>query len=83
MKRRYDIIEWSMKHSLIVFLLTGLLVILGIVALIVMPKQEFPGYTIRQGIIIGVYPGAPSEEVEKQLAEPLEQFLFLMITNNL
>ncbi len=76
MKRRYDIIEWSMKHSLIVFLLTGLLVILGIVALIVMPKQEFPGYTIRQGLIVGVYPGATSEEVEKQLAEPLEEFLF-------
>ncbi|MDX9948400.1 MAG: efflux RND transporter permease subunit [Bacteroidales bacterium] len=76
MKRKYDIIEWSMKHSRIVFLLSGLLVILGIIALVVMPKQEFPGYTIRQGIIAGVYPGATSEEVEKQLADPLEDFLF-------
>lgn len=76
MKRRYSIIEWSMKHSSIVFLLVGLLVVFGVIALIVMPKQEFPGYTIRQGIIIGVYPGATSGEVEKQLAEPLEQFLF-------
>ena len=76
MKRRYSIIEWSMKHSSIVFLLVGLLVVFGIIALIVMPKQEFPGYTIRQGIIVGVYPGATSGEVEKQLAEPLEQFLF-------
>ena len=41
-----------------------------------MPKQEFPGYTIRQGIIVGIYPGATSEEVEKQLAELLEEFLF-------
>lgn len=76
MKRKYDIIEWSMAHSPIVYLLTGLLVILGVIALIVMPKQEFPGYTIRQGIIVGIYPGATSEEVEKQLAEPLEEFLF-------
>ena len=76
MKRKYDIIDWSMKHSPIVFLISGLLVILGIIALIVMPKQEFPGYTIRQGIIVGVYPGATSEEVEKQLADPLEEFLF-------
>lgn len=76
MKRRYSIIEWSMNHRTIVFLIVGLLVVFGIIALIVMPKQEFPGYTIRQGIIVGVYPGATSEEVEKQLAEPLEQFLF-------
>lgn len=76
MKSRYNIIEWSMKHSSIVFLIVGLLVSFGVIALIVMPKQEFPGYTIRQGIIVGVYPGATSSEVEKQLAEPLEQFLF-------
>ena len=76
MKRRYSIIEWSMKHSSIIFLLTGLLVAFGVIALIVMPKQEFPGYTIRQGIIVGVFPGTTSDEVEKQLAEPLEQFIF-------
>lgn len=76
MKRKYDIVEWAMKHPSIVFLLTGLLVILGIVAIVVMPKQEFPEYTIRQGLIVGVYPGATSEEVEKQLADPLEEFLF-------
>src|SRR5512136_2979721 len=76
MKRRYSIIEWAMKHKSIVFLVLGLLVILGVIALIEMPKQEFPGYTIRQGIIVGVYPGATSEEVEKQVAEPIEQFLF-------
>jgi len=76
MKRKNSVIEWAMNHSSIVFLLVGLLVIFGIIALIEMPKQEFPGYTIRQGIIVGVYPGATSKEVEKQLAEPLEQFLF-------
>ena len=76
MNRKYSIIEWSMKHSSIIFLLVGILVVFGVTALIVMPKQEFPGYTIRQGIIIGVYPGATTGEVEKQLAEPLEKFLF-------
>jgi len=76
MKHRYSIIEWAMRHPAIIFLITGLLVALGILALVIMPKQEFPGYTIRQGIIVGVYPGATSGEVEKQLAEPLEKFLF-------
>lgn len=76
MNRKNDMIEWAMRHYSIVFLLVGLLVAFGIIALKVMPKQEFPGYTIRQGIIVGVFPGATSEEVEKQLAEPLEHFLF-------
>jgi multidrug efflux pump subunit AcrB len=42
----------------------------------VMPKQEFPVFTIRQGLVIGVYPGATSAEVEEQLAKPLEKFIF-------
>lgn len=76
MKRKGSIIVWAMDHPSIVFLIVGILVAFGVIALIVMPKQEFPGYTIRQGLVIGVYPGATSEEVEKQLAEPLERFLF-------
>jgi multidrug efflux pump len=76
MKRKNSIINWAMRHYSIVFFLTILMVGFGIIALIVMPKQEFPGYTIRQGIIVGIYPGATSEEIEKQLAEPLEEFLF-------
>ena len=41
-----------------------------------MPKDEFPHATIRQGVIVAVYPGATSEEVEEQLARPLERYLF-------
>jgi multidrug efflux pump subunit AcrB len=57
-------------------LITVLLVGLGIFGLIKMSKQEFPPFTIRQGLIAGVYPGATSTEVEEQLAKPLEKFLF-------
>ena len=41
-----------------------------------MPKDEFPAFTIRQGVVIAVYPGATSEEVEEQVARPLERYLF-------
>ncbi len=34
--------------------------------LVHIPKQEFPNITIRQGVVVGVYPGATSEEVEEQ-----------------
>jgi len=76
MKRRHDLIEWAMEHPSIIFFVVGLMVLFGVIALVVMPKQEFPEYTIRQGVIVGIFPGATSEEVEEELAGPLEEFLF-------
>ncbi len=74
--RRAGFIEGAMRYHRIVCLIALLLVALGIYALSTMPKQEFPPFTIRQGIVVGVYPGATSNEVEEQLAKPLERFLF-------
>lgn len=76
MKRPIGIIEAAMKHRQIVLLVTGILVLFGIYALIVMPRQEFPVFTIRQGLVIGVYPGASSQEVEEQLTREVEKYLF-------
>ncbi|MBE5033824.1 efflux RND transporter permease subunit [Gallalistipes aquisgranensis] len=70
-----NVISWSMRNFRITFLLVGCLFVFGIYALVHIPKQEFPEYTIRQGVVVGVYPGATAEEVEQQLAKPLEQFL--------
>lgn len=64
-----------MRNFRITFLIVGCLFVFGIYALARSPKQEFPEYTIRQGVVVGVYPGATAEEVEEQLAKPLEQFL--------
>ena len=49
---------------------------MGIYGMYVMPKDEFPHSTIRQGVVVAVYPGATSEEVEEQVARPLERYLF-------
>ena len=64
-----------MRNFRITFLIVGCLFVFGIYALARIPKQEFPEYTIRQGVVVGIYPGATAEEVEEQLAKPLEQFL--------
>lgn len=65
-----------MKYHNIVFLIIAMLVIYGIFGLVNMNKQEFPEFTIRQGVIAAVYPGATTEEVEEQLTKPLENYLF-------
>jgi multidrug efflux pump subunit AcrB len=76
MKQKNSIIEWAMRNRQIVFLVTALMVVAGIYSLTVMPKQEQPEFIIRQGVVIGVYPGATALEVEEQLTKPLEQYLF-------
>ena len=57
-------------------LLATVLIVFGIYSLIDMPKNEFPSFTIRQGVVVGVYPGANTKEVEEQLTKPLEKFLW-------
>ena len=69
-------LRWPLEHYSISLLIVGILFVLGIYGMYVMPKDEFPHATIRQGVIVAVYPGATSEEVEEQLARPLERYLF-------
>ncbi|NCB27878.1 MAG: efflux RND transporter permease subunit, partial [Bacteroidia bacterium] len=69
-------IEFAMKNKNVIILLVALLVLFGIYGLFVMPKQEFPIFTIREGLVVGVYPGANSSQVEEQLTQPLESYLF-------
>ena len=72
------IISGSIRHQKIVWVVVAVVVAFGIYALVDMKKDEFPAFTIRQGIVAGVYPGANSEEVDAQLTKPLEQMLFAM-----
>ena len=69
-------LNWPLEHYSISLLIIGILFVLGIYGMYVMPKDEFPQVTIRQGVVVAVYPGATSEEVEQQVARPLERFLF-------
>ena len=74
--KKLGIIESAMRYRQIVLLITFLLVVLGLYAFFVMPRQEFPSFTIRQGLVIAVYPGATSSEVENQLTSKVENYLF-------
>ncbi|WP_259015878.1 efflux RND transporter permease subunit [Emticicia fluvialis] len=75
-KQKLNIIELAMKHKQIAIIITVILSIAGLVSLMIMPRNEFPEFTIRQGLIIGVYPGANSAQVEEKLATKVESFLY-------
>ena len=69
-------LSWPLEHYPITLLMVVILFVMGIYGMYVMPKDEFPHATIRQGVVVAVYPGATSEEIEQQVARPLERYLF-------
>lgn len=71
-----NIIEWSMRYHVLPLALAAVLVLLGVLGLFNMPRNEFPDFTIRQGVIIGLYPGASSKQVEEQMTKKVEEYLF-------
>ena len=62
------------RHGLVIALFMVLMAF-GIWSLPQMNKDEFPQFTIRQGLVVAYYPGATAEEVEQQVTIPLEDYI--------
>ncbi|MFD1818106.1 Multidrug efflux pump subunit AcrB [Pseudarcicella hirudinis] len=75
-KRKINIIEAAMKYRQITLVITLILVIVGVIALLTMPRSEDPRITVRQGLILAAYPGADELQMEKQVTNKVEQYLF-------
>ena len=76
METKMSWLKWPLEHYPISLLIVAILFVLGIYGMYIMPKDEFPAFTVRQGVVIAAYPGATSEEIEQQVAKPLERYLF-------
>lgn len=76
MNKKQNIVEWAMCYRQIVILITALWVAFGIFALDKMNKNEFPNFTVRQGVVVAVYPGASINDMEQQVTKPLENYIF-------
>jgi multidrug efflux pump subunit AcrB/outer membrane protein TolC len=75
-QKKRGFIAWAMRYHNITNILVVVFILIGVVALLKMPRNEFPNFTIRQGLVIGVYPGASSSEVEEQLTKQVENYIF-------
>lgn len=76
MEKKRNIVEWAMHYRQIVILVTCCLVAFGIYSLPQMQKNEFPDFTIRQGMVIAVAPGNTVNEMVEQVTKPLENYIF-------
>ncbi|MDE6556059.1 MAG: efflux RND transporter permease subunit, partial [Duncaniella sp.] len=70
------IVAAGIKYLKEVILLVCVLIAFGIYALKVMDKNEFPSFTIREGVVAAVYPGATVEQIEQEVLKPLEDYIF-------
>src|SRR5215211_9413121 len=69
-------IRSALRNRSVVLVLTGFAVLLGVGALVTMPRREDPKITIRTGLVLARYPGASAQQVEEQVTRKIESRLF-------
>lgn len=71
-KKEFFFSSWAVDNRVTVYLLTFIIVVLGIVAYFSMPRESFPEVVENKVYISSVYPGNSAEDVEKLITKKLE-----------
>lgn len=69
-------VKASLRYPTVTLILAAMAVAVGVQAFREMPRTEDPTITIRTGLVLALYPGATSEQVEKQVTKTLEKHIF-------
>ncbi len=69
-------VKFSLGYPAVTLILTAAVLLVGIHAFLKMQRTEDPTITIRTGIVAAMYPGATSDQVEKQVTKTLEKHIF-------
>lgn len=75
-KHKMNFIEASMKYKQVTIVVTILLILLGVNALLNMPRSEDPKIDMPVAMVMAFYPGADEVQMEKQVTNKIEQYLF-------
>ncbi|MDQ6481902.1 efflux RND transporter permease subunit [Dyadobacter sp. LHD-138] len=75
-KHKMNFIEAAMKYKRVTIVVTVLLGLLGINALLNMPRSEDPKIDMPVAMVMAFYPGADEIQMEKQVTNKIEQYLF-------
>ena len=69
-------VKFSLRYPAVTLIITAMVVVVGLYAFFKMPRSEDPSITIHVGLVLAQYPGATSEQVEKQVTKVLEKHIF-------
>lgn len=70
------IVGFGLRYHKLVILIVTALVCFGIYSLDKMNKNEFPNFTVREGLVVAVCPGATSEQMSDEVLRNLEDYIF-------
>lgn len=71
-----NIVVGAIRHKKVIYVFLAAVIAVGIVGLFKMNRDELPTFDIKQGLVAAVYPGATADEINDQVAKPLEEVLF-------
>lgn len=75
-RKKLSPVAWAMKYRQVVVLVVCCLIAFGIYSLPRMRKNEFPDFVVRQGLVVAAAPGLTPDEMNRQVAQPLEDYIF-------
>ncbi|WP_198315665.1 efflux RND transporter permease subunit [Chitinophaga tropicalis] len=75
-KRKISFIEAAMKYKQVTIVVVLLLMLLGYYSLRNMPRAENPKIDMPVAMVYAFYPGADEVQMEKQVTNKIEQYLF-------
>jgi multidrug efflux pump subunit AcrB len=73
--RRFNLSALAVRERSVTLFLIILVTIAGIYAFFGLGRAEDPPFTVKQMTVITVWPGATAQEMQDQVAEPLEKRL--------
>ncbi|MFY9923739.1 MAG: efflux RND transporter permease subunit, partial [Opitutaceae bacterium] len=71
-----NFLVWPLRHRHVVVVLAVIALGLGLQSVLTMPRQDTPTISIHKALVIALYPGATTAQVEQQLTRPIEAYLF-------
>jgi multidrug efflux pump len=72
-QKEFGISSWAVENRVTVYILTFAIVLMGTIAYVTMPREDFPEIIENKIFISSIYPGNAAEDVEKLVTDPLEK----------
>lgn len=69
---RFNLSALAVRERSVTLFLIILISVAGLVAFFGLGRAEDPPFTVKQMMVITVWPGATAQEMQDQVAEPLE-----------
>jgi multidrug efflux pump len=73
--RRFNLSEWAVHHPALVLFLIVTISVGGLLSFRSLGRAEDPNFTIKNVIVTVVWPGATAQEMQDQVADPIEKKL--------